>query len=202
MKRWKRFEEYLLSGLWHVHTEVTDGRNDVETVVEFAVDNRFPMIGFVEHIRRSPSYDFEEFYRSAKRSAREYDIECAVGCEAKVTNGVGEIDVSDADLDRSDVVYAAYHGTPFSRTEYVESLYATLSNPDVDVWAHPFSYAFRKGFEIPDREVESVLECAVSNEVLVEYNLNHEIDPSTARAVRERCGVIGYDLHDIDRWQP
>ncbi len=197
---WSAYNEYLRSGLWHVHTNVTDGQNTVGELLTFATENRFPLIGFVEHIRCQPTYDFADFYESVTDRAAEYDIKCAVGCEAKVVNAAGEIDVSSEDRQRADLVYAAFHGTEFDRSTYLESVYAVLENPDVDVWAHPFAYAQRKGFGISPSTVTEVFECAEKNDVLVEYNLKYDLSPALSRRCREYAGIIGYDLHDVDNW--
>lgn len=199
-KNWKTYETYLMSGLWHVHTEITDGKNSVRELFEFATENEFPFIGFVEHIRKDPTYDFATFTERVHARAREYDIDCAVGCEAKVMSEDGELDVSEEDVRRADVVYAAYHGTPFGRSEYLESAYAMLENPIVDVWAHPFAYPHREGLGIPLDTVTDVLEYAEKKDVLVEYNLRYDLPPPVAKRCRAHGGIIGYDLHDVDRW--
>lgn len=196
---WREYEPYLLSGLWHVHTDVTDGANGVDELLSFAADRQFPLIGFAEHVRRSPTYDFMAFYESVNEQAEAYDLECVVGCEAKVLNAAGDLDVSSAVADRADLVYAAYHGTPFDEETYVESVRAMLANPIVDVWAHPFAYAVREGFSLSRGTVETLLERAATENVLVEYSLRHETLPPADSV--EYVDVVGYDLHDLERWR-
>ncbi|MXV63355.1 PHP domain-containing protein [Natronorubrum sp. JWXQ-INN-674] len=195
---WREYEEYLLSGLWHVHTDVTDGANGIDELLSFAADQNFPLIGFTEHVRESPTYDFGAFYESVTERAAAYELECVVGCEAKVLNTAGELDVSAEIADRADLVYAAYHGTPFEKDAYVESVHSMLQNPIVDVWAHPFAYAARAEFTLSQDAIDEILERAAAEDVLVEHSLRHE---SVLPADRIECiDIVGYDLHSIDRW--
>lgn len=201
MKRWRRYEETLLSGLWHVHTELTDGEDSAAELVDFAVENRFPLLGITEHVRRDLTYDFDALYEAAKQAASDEDLRCVVGCEAKVLDSDGTLDVSEETLARSDIVYAAYHGVPFSREEYVASIRAMLATPDVDVWAHPWSYAEEKGYTISADERAEIYRTMRENDVLFELNLRRRpmgFDPR--RELRDVRPIIGYDLHGVDQW--
>lgn len=199
-KRWPAYERHLLSGLWHVHTDRTDGHDDVETLVDFAVRNAFPLLGVVEHVRERIDYDFEALAEAVDRAAPP-ELRCVVGCEAKVLDTDGSLDYSPEIRERADVVYAAYHGTAFSPSEYERSVRATLRNPAVDVWAHPFSYPRRRGFEV-DRDTRAAFgRLAAENDVLVELNLGRPhpwVEDLTAAGARR---IVGYDLHDTDAWE-
>lgn len=201
MNRLRRFGPAVHSGLWHVHTDRTDGANSVAELVAFAAEREFPLLGVVEHVRRDLTYDFDALVRDVRRHASANDIEHAVGCEAKVLDVDGTLDVDEATRDSADVVYAAYHGTPFSRDEYVESVRAMLANPDVDVWAHPFAYAQREGFDLGPDERAAVLDAVRTNDVFFELNLRR---PTTAVSLRDELAdvptVVGHDLHDVERW--
>ena len=199
-KRWPRYEPYLLSGLWHVHTDRTDGSNTVEELVRFAVDRGFPLIGFVEHVRRKLTYDFDALYEEARRVADEYDIRCVVGCEAKVLDVEGGLDVAAETLEGADVVYAGYHGGSFDRDEYVTSVEAMLERPEVDVWAHPFSYAEREGYSLTEEEHDSIARAMRRNDVLLERNLKRPTRMIRRKPYHPLRTVVGYDLHDVDRW--
>ena len=191
---------FPLSGLWHVHTDRTDGCHSPERLVAFADEARFPLIGFTEHVRRELTYDFADLAARARGAAADRDVECLVGIEAKVLDTDGTLDVDPDTLDRADVVYAAYHGTPFSRSAYVESVHGMLSNPAVDVWAHPFRYPDREGFDLAADTRESILAAVADHDVRFELNLRR---PTTRVGHADLAGVpkiVGYDLHDIDRW--
>lgn len=200
MTGWGAYEPYRLSGLWHVHTDVTDGANSPREILEFAAENNFPLVGFTEHLRADPTYDFATFYDRTKELSEGFDLECVVGCEVKVLNEDGELDATEADLARADVVYAAYHGTPFEKPAYVESVYAMLERPVVDVWAHPFTYATREGFDLEDRQIRRILEHATDHDVLVEQNLRYDLPEGVSTPLREYRGIVGYDIHDLENW--
>jgi histidinol phosphatase-like PHP family hydrolase len=200
MTGWQSYERYLTSGLWHVHTERTDGTDRVDSLVSFARSAGFPLLGIVEHVREELTYDFDALYEEAKRAAPA-DLQCVVGCEAKVLDVDGTLDCPPAVEDRADVVYAAYHGTPFSKEEYVESIRATLRNPTVDVWAHPFAYAARQGFTIDAETCSDLAEEAAANDVLIELNLSRPNALVDRLVTDETRRIVGYDLHDVDSWQ-
>lgn len=202
-KHWRRYESALLSGLWHVHTDRTDGRNSVAELVSFAVEEEFPLLGIVEHVRREPTYDFDALYADAKRAAEGEDLRCVVGCEAKVLDVDGTLDAPESVLERADVVYAAYHGTPFSREAYLDSVLATIENPAVDVWAHPWSYALGEGYEIDSDDRAAAYDALREHDVLFERNLQRPPVPFDRRAeLRDVRTVVGYDLHDVHDWTP
>jgi len=197
----RRFGPHLHSGLWHVHTDRTDGAHTVEELVAFAAERGFPLIGVVEHVRRDLTYDFDALRREVRERASDRGLEWAVGCEAKVLDDDGTLDVATGTRETADVVYAAYHGGSFDRDEYVESVHAMLANPAVDVWAHPFDYARRAGFELEPAARAAILESIRENDVRFEVNLRR---PTTVATLRDGLAdlptVVGYDLHEIDRW--
>lgn len=191
---------FLASGLWHVHTEVTDGEHDAATLLEAAERAGFPLVGFAEHVRQEPTYDFEAFADRIDDLAGDYDLEVVVGCEAKVLDTDGTLDASDAILDRADVVYAAYHGTPFTRAEYVESVHAMLDDPVVDVWAHPFDYPAREGFSLSDRQRREVFDRLEDRDVRFELNLRRPAPDLSRSRIAALLTIVGYDLHDLGAW--
>jgi len=197
----RRLGPYLHSGLWHVHTDRTDGAHSVAELVAFAADRGFPFLGVVEHVRRDLTYDFDALRREVRERASDRGLEWAVGCEAKVLDDDGTLDVAAGTRASADVVYAAYHGGSFDRDEYVESVHAMLANPAVDVWAHPFDYARRAGFDLDPAARAAILESIRENDVRFEVNLRR---PTTVATLRDGLAdlptVVGYDLHEIDRW--
>lgn len=196
-----RYEPYLLSGLWHVHTARTDGEHTVEELVGFATAAEFPLLGIVEHVREELTYDFESLVSAATAAAAETDLTCVVGCEAKVLDTAGRLDASDETLAQSDVVYAAYHGTTFTRREYLESVHAMLSNPVVDVWAHPWAYARKRGFDIGAAERAAVYATLEDHGVRFEMNLRRPPTPTADPAeLRDLPRIVGYDLHSLAAW--
>lgn len=200
MKRWQKYEKYLYSGLWHVHTSITDGNNTPEQLIEFAVEREYPLIGFIEHVRTELNYDYLTFYNTVHRIANEYGIKCVVGCEAKVLDVNGNLDVSESVLKTADVVYAAYHRGKFTNKTYVKSVCNMLKNPVVDVWAHPFRYAVDNNLDISESDLLNIHKKIFLSEVLFEINLS-EINKYVARFDFSQIKrIIGYDLHNKDEF--
>jgi len=193
--------EHLDSGLWHVHTDVTDGEHDPETLLAAARQAGFPAIGFAEHVCREPTYDFVAFADRIDRLAADDDLDCLVGCEATVLDTDGSLDATDEVLDRADVVYAAYHGRSFSQSAYVDGVLGMLENPVVDVWAHPFDYADRRGFDVTDDQRDRILDGLCEHGVCFELNMRRPTRVVPRASLGSVPTIPGYDLHDLSNWQ-
>ena len=61
-KNWIKYDEYLLTVDWHIHTNWTDGENTVFEYCERAVQEGIPLIAFIEHVRKKLNYDFRRFF--------------------------------------------------------------------------------------------------------------------------------------------
>ena len=61
MKKWRKYQSYLTSGDWHIHTNYTDGENSIEDYCERALKNGLELIAFTEHVRRDLDYAFGQF---------------------------------------------------------------------------------------------------------------------------------------------
>lgn len=193
-------EKYLLSGLWHVHTEVTDGTNSPREILAFAERRGFPLVAFTEHVRADPTYDFDAFYNRIHELAEQFDVECLIGCEAKVLDEDGTLDASPAILEQSDVVLGAFHGGEFTESEYLAAASAMVTKETVDIWAHPLNYPVRKELQIPLEDAKGICSLMRTHDTLFEINISR---PPSYHLVQEFGGgekVIGYDLHDIENW--
>ena len=108
MKRWHKYEYYLLKGDWHVHTNYTDGKNTVFEYCKQAEENGLELIAFTEHVRKKLDYDFDDFVAEVYSAKDKFDLEILAGCEAKVLDSEGTLDVSDDILKECEIVLGVF----------------------------------------------------------------------------------------------
>ena len=201
MKNWVKYKDYLERGDWHVHTNYSDGENTVFEYCEKAIENGLELIAFTEHVRRELTYNFDDFLADVYSAREEFSLKILVGCEAKVINLDGELDVTDGVLKKCDVVLGAFHGFPFEgKKDYLTALDNMLKNPDVDVWAHPTLLASRKNFNITIEEEKRIIKECIENEILIEKNIRYKLPGDEfTRIARELDAkfVQGSDSHKI-----
>ena len=94
MKNWKKYQEYLEKGDWHVHTNYTDGKNTVLEYCEQAEKNELKLIVFAEHVRKKLDYNFDKFLSDVQSAKDKFNLIILVGCEAKMIDLKGTLDVS------------------------------------------------------------------------------------------------------------
>lgn len=205
MKTWMNYEEYLMSGEWHIHTDFTDGKNSVQEYCKKAAKLGLPLLAFTEHVRRQLTYNFHDFTKEIEIAKEEYDdLIILAGCEAKVLDD-GHLDVSEAVIEECDIVLMAFHSFPNSKQKYIGALEKALCNPRVDIWAHPGPspvsiHAIRNDFAMSDEEISSILSLAKKKNVLIEINRKYRLPPKRLKRIAEDQGVKfvrGSDVHRV-----
>jgi len=76
------------------------------------------LIAFTEHVRRNLDYDFDDFVAEVYSAKDKFDLEILAGCEAKVVDSEGRLDVSDDILKECEIVLGVFH-----RFEPVDKMY-------------------------------------------------------------------------------
>lgn len=202
MKRWLKYKQFLHTGDWHVHTNYTDGKNTILEYAQKAVENNLELIAFTEHVRRIMDYSFEDFMSEVYSVKDKFNIEILVGCEAKVIDTDGNIDVSPDVLKKCDIVLGTFHEfKPKNKAAYLLALKNMLKNRDVDIWAHPTLFAKKNNFLLSDEEICELVELCYTNEVLIERNKKHDVPNITFlnfSSIRGLNFVFGSDAHQID----
>jgi len=194
MKGWERHSDFLGKGDWHVHTRYTDGRNTVAEMCRQAQKNGLRLIAFTEHVRKRLSYDFSRLESDVKRARKRYpDMRILLGCEAKVLDTEGNLDVSPDVAGKCEIILGTFHSFPllnegdnglkafptpsvFSRLPSIsgkerleKALVNMLKNPDVDIWTHPLTF-FQK-CPMCEKDVARMIKLCIENKVLVEDNI-------------------------------
>jgi DNA polymerase (family 10)/putative hydrolase len=205
MKKWKNYEEYLMSGEWHIHTNYTDGKNSVRQYCKRAAKLGLPLVAFTEHVRRDLTYDFDNFIKEVESAREEYsDLIILTGCEAKVLEG-GRLDVSQNVTEKCDIVLMAFHSFLNSKRKYTTALKKALCNPRVDIWAHPSlspnsTRRSQSNLTLSDEEFIAAMDLAKKNDVLLEINRKYKVPPQRLVKTAEKRGVKfvrGSDVHNL-----
>jgi putative hydrolase len=224
MKRWEKYSAFLESGDWHCHTRYTDGRNTVAEMCRQAGSNGLKLIAFTEHVRKTLTYDFDKLVQDVKRARNNHPgMEILVGCEAKVLDSSGSLDVDEGTLDKCDIVLATFHSFPHtplnesgtfdrrrllspsshgrlpSREELEKALAGMISNPLVDIWIHPITF-FQK-CPMCEKDIRQMVELCIKNKVLIEDNMKPRYRSPHFINYCRKAGAriaIGSDAHSVE----
>ena len=184
-----------------MHTNYTDGKNTIFEYCEQAERNGLELIAFTEHVRRDLDYNFNDFLSDVHAAKDKFDLEVLAGCEAKILDCEGTLDVLDGVLKECEIVLGAFHRFgPIEKTAYLIALKNMLSNPNVDVWAHPTIFAKKNKFTLSVKDMRDISYMSSKSEVLIEINKKYNVPDSAFLRIasNESCKfVIGSDAHHI-----
>ena len=171
MKNWEKYREYLGTGDFHVHTDFTEGSSSVSELCEQAVMNNLRLICFTEHVRRTLSYSYDELLAEIERARERFPrLVVLPGCEAKVLDTEGSLDVSQDVLDKAEIVVASFHSFHYARKEdFLSAIHGMIRHPRVDIWGHPAT--FLRNVDLSGAETREIIEACVRSRVLIEDSL-------------------------------
>jgi DNA polymerase (family 10)/putative hydrolase len=199
-KNWMRYANYLRTGQWHIHTNYTDGDNSVDDCCRQAIASKIPLVVFSEHVRRNLDYDFSALQSEIELARRKYTrLIILSGCEAKVLE-TGELDVSQEVLTLSEIVLMAFHSFPTDGHLYYQALKVALTNPKVDIWAHPGLFLVRNNITLRTEYLEKISGIAAENNVLVELNTRHNMPSKQWMPIlKDKVTFVrGDDIHSLE----
>ncbi len=191
---------------FHLHTDYTDGFLTVEDYFKMAKQHSVEELIFLEHIRRQPNYDVDEFVNTVKNHSKEYHIKSRVGFEAKILED-GTLDISDEHLELSEIIGIAEHGFPANTALFISAWEKAINFANKNilpqkevVWVHPGLF-FRKNRLLTtyQKEYHQMLRHALDKGVQLEYNLKYQLFEGS-----KLPHVLGIDAHrksDIERWE-
>lgn len=197
--------------LFHFHTQHTDGELSIEDYFVYAAKMSVDRLIFLEHIRRQPTYDVQEFATNIARASQKFGIDAVLGFEAKLLVD-GDLDISDEHFALAKVIGMAEHGFPHDTTSLQNSLrqaverYRSAPDGKILVWVHP-GLTFRKAGLNPANHAgyRSMVQWAQQKRLLVEENLRHGLVPESMFGALDREAVVlGTDAHnmtDLERWR-
>ncbi len=198
-----------LYGIFHVHTEWSDGRSTIVSMARAAHALGFRFIGISEHSKAAS-------YANGLDEARLHTQRAAIA-EARaevpgisILHGVevdiladGTLDLDDAALAELDFVIASVHGRlDMLPAEMTRRVVRAVSHPLVTILGHPTGRLLRarRGFTF---DVAEVARAAAANDTYLEINGNgHRLDLSDVlareAAVHGAKFVVNPDAHTPD----
>lgn len=192
-----------LRGDFHTHTCYSDGSDTIDAYCQRARINGLTHIAFTEHVRKKLSYNFNDYLSEIAAAREQYpDLTIFAGCETKVLDTSGNLDVQGSVTDSCDLVTAVFHSFPCSDKEtYLKALKAMLVNPVVDIWGHPTLFAKKHGLQLNRDEIVDIVETCVRSGIIIEINLKYHLpDLDFLKIARKRGAkfVFGSDAHAVD----
>ena len=165
-----------LRGLIHVHTDASDGRETLETMVRATRDAGYSWVAITDHSRTAGyagglTEDRVRAQREEIRALRRRvdGFRIFHGTEADILAD-GAIDFGDEFLGELDVVVASVHSRfGLGRAEQTERLIRAVRNPRVAVLGHPTGRLLlaRDGL---DADMEAVIDAAAESGCAIEVN--------------------------------
>jgi putative hydrolase len=192
------------SYIFHIHTNYTDGINNVNDYFEYASKNNINVIIFTEHVRRNIKYNFDTFINDIKDKNRRFSkIKTLIGCEAKLLPG-GDLDIPINILSKIDLICFACHSFPHDLDLYKLSLKRLFTNNNwknlLRVWVHPGR--FLKRLNILENNISTLNELvniAVSEGIFIEKNIKEDLPPEDIiEKISSDNTICGYDAHSIE----
>ena len=197
-----------LRGDLHMHTTVTDGRDDLETMAAAAHRLGYRYVAITDHSKALAMSQGLDEHRALEHAARIRDLNgkfegltLLAGIECDVLAD-GTLDLADDCLAQLDVVVASIHAHyTQDETQTTERILRALDCPWVDIVGHPLSRRLLQRDPLK-MHFDQVVSAAVARGVAFEINSQPDrldLSDSFARIAHERGAmlVISTDAHSV-----
>jgi DNA polymerase (family X) len=188
----------------HIHSNYSDGTNDIETIVLAAKDMGYEYVGISDHSKSSRIAGGLDENTLKKRNAeikelqkRIQGIKILMGMEVDILSD-GKLDYSDDILEQLDYVIASVHQG--FKKNVTERMKKAIENPFVDIIAHPTGRLLsgREGYDI---NLDEVMKYAVKRNVTLEINASYDrLDLNDVNILKAKSFgakfLIGTDAHN------
>jgi DNA polymerase (family 10) len=198
-----------IRGDLQVHTDATDGVNDLAEMVEAARRCKYEYVAITDHtkaVRVAGGLTRAEFRRQFKAIERLQtrcpDITILKGAEVDILDD-GSLDLDDATLAELEIVIVAVHSKfNLSRTAMTKRIVRALRHRHVQILGHPTGRLIgrREPYQV---DLEQIFKAAADHGIALEINAQPErldLDDLQARAAHE-AGVrlvISTDAHRVE----
>ncbi len=173
---------------FHIHTNYTDGKANVNQVFEKAIEIGLEAISFTEHTEpwhnTNPKW-FAQYCQEIRDCREIYKgrIKAYIGIEAPAITFDGELDATKEMLDNAEFILGAAHRYPgiegrkmsaLSSVEAIDLEFRTLagltSNKQIDSLAHIGATCSKYCTPFPRNLCREIIRLAVKNDLAVEVN--------------------------------
>jgi DNA polymerase (family 10) len=160
----------------HMHTVETDGRNTIEEMAEAARERGYEYMAITDHSKNlafanglTDERALAHIERIRAVGKQMKDIRILAGIEVDIL-GDGSLDLSDAVLEKMDIVIASVH-SQFNqdRATMTDRLLKAIANPNTSVIGHPTGRQLlrRDAYQF---DFDKVLKAAAKHKVAMELN--------------------------------
>ncbi len=169
-------EEHDVKGIFHVHTDYSDGINTLEEVIRYCREVGYEYVGITDH-SQSAFYagglkedDLDRQKEEIDALREKYpDIGIFHGVESDIRLD-GTLDYNEAVLEKLDFVIASVHsGLKMDREKMTERLQRALACPGVTMLGHPTNRLLL-GRDSSSFNLEKIFQAALDNDVILELN--------------------------------
>ena len=197
-KRWQSYEEILLQGDWHIHSDYVDGTCSIPEILLTAEKNHLKIVAIIEHIQLNPTYSFIELLNMVKSIAPSYNVIVLVGCEAKILNNQGNLNIPQQLINIAELITFVFHSFPkISKKEYLTLINKVINKNEVDIWGHPTLYLKKRKLSLTIKEMDSLINQFNNKNILFEFNSRYKLPSETFINLIIKRGhyVYGSDAH-------
>jgi putative hydrolase len=213
--RFRNLTSDLLDCDLHIHTVATDGKASVSEVIARAQEIGLRRIAFTEHVRADSEWFFT-FADEVRELGRQTKVTVLVGCEARILDTKGTLDLTDAIRRESDLVlgsvhrftdstggYLAFSEVPpleFAQLEFELAL-GFIRHGHGDVLAHPGGMSIKCGHGFPNDFLKQLMREACAHGIAIELNSSYisNLWDFISLATEENPLIsIGSDVHTLD----
>ncbi len=204
-------EESEIKGDLHVHSNWTDGRDTIETMVKAAKERGYEYVCIADHsVARGIARGLNQ--ERLKEQLAEIDevkkkvkgVTVLTGMEVDI-RGDGTLDLPDEVLEKLDVVTGSVHsGLNQSRGQMTDRMIRAMENKNMDIVGHPTGRLMPKRDPV-DVDMEAIFETASRTGTVLEINsMPDRLDLKDTHVQRAReLGVmmaINTDAHSPDHF--
>lgn len=175
-------ERHLRSDM-HMHSTWTDGEATIHEIIAKASGSNLINITVTDHIRRNSDY-FPEYTEEIATLRRKSSFNIFAGCECKINDFSGTLDLSDRDRALSEWIVASVHRFPLGRKLYkasdftkkicqeieTELALAGIEKGGMDAIGHAGGMSIRSWGVFETRYMEEVIAACKRYDVAFEFN--------------------------------
>lgn len=197
-----------IRGDLHVHTNETDGKFSLSTMVKAAKEKGYSYIGITDHSKRmAMSHGLDEkrlllqIKQIDKLNEHLEGITILKAIEVDILED-GKLDLDDEILAQLDYTVCSIHSKfHLPKDEQTERILTAMANPYFKIWGHPFGRLIGKR-EPYDLDIEKLIKAAAQYGHIIEVNSQPDrMDlPDVYCRLAKRLGVklvISTDAHTI-----
>ncbi len=179
----KLIEEKDIKGIFHVHTNYSDGKMTIEEIVKACVNSGYSYVGISDHSQAAAyanglkDTDIIRQRKEIKQINKHLkDFKIFHGIEADILPD-GEMDYDSKILSGFDFVIASVHSSfSMSEKEMTARIIKAIENPYVTMLGHPTGRLLLAREPYPVN-LKKVIDAAAVNNVIMELNANpHRLD--------------------------